>query len=87
MKALRAYNTESLNRFHKRNINNTHVGEIPQDDPPEPSEPDSGLSDLPESDLVIPEDPILDFVNSQCHSSEDLDQGLLVTGFHLKVKS
>ena len=45
--------------------------EEPQVDPPEPSEPDSGLSDFPETDLDIPEDPILDFVNSQCHSSED----------------
>ena len=35
-------------------------------------------SDLPESDLGIPDDPILDFVNSQCHSSEDLDQALQV---------
>ena len=34
------------------------------------------LSDLPESDLDIPDDPILDFVNSQCHASEDLDQVL-----------
>ena len=32
--------------------------------------------DLPESDLDIPDDPIPDFVNSQCHSSEDLDQAL-----------
>ena len=30
--------------------------------------------DLPESDLDIPDDPILDFVNSQYHISEDLDQ-------------
>ena len=29
-----------------------------------------------ESDLDIPDDPNLDFVNSQCHSSEDLDQAL-----------
>ena len=50
--------------------------EIPQDDPPEPSIPNSGLSVLPESDLAIPDDPILDFVNSQCHSSKDLDQAL-----------
>ena len=50
--------------------------ETPQNDPPEPSVPDSGLSDFPESDLAIPDDPILDFVNSQCHSSEDLDQAL-----------
>ena len=49
-----------------------------QVDPPEPSEPDSGLSKLPESDLDIPDEPILDFVNSQCHSSEDLDQTLQV---------
>ena len=27
-------------------------------------------------DLHIPDDPILDFVNSQCHTSEDLDQAL-----------
>ena len=76
MKALKAYNTEAINRFHKRKVHNTEVVEIPQDDPPEPSLPDSGLSDLPESDLPIPEDPILDFVNSQCHSTEDLDQAL-----------
>ena len=50
--------------------------EIPQDDTPEPSVPDNGPSDLPESDLNIPDDPILNFVNSQCHSSEDLDQAL-----------
>ena len=76
MKALNAYNTEALNRFNKRKVLNTDVVEIPQDDPPEPSVPDSGLSDLPESDLDIPEDPILDFVNSQCHISEDSDQAL-----------
>ena len=76
MKALKAYNTDALNRFHKREIHNTDVVEEPQVDPPEPSEPDSGLSELPESDPDIPEDPILDLVNSQCHSSQDLDQAL-----------
>ena len=76
MKELNAYKTEPLNRFHKRKVHNTHVVEEPQVDPPEPSEPDSGLSELPESDLDIPEDPILYFANSQCHSSEDLDQDL-----------
>ena len=50
--------------------------EEPQLDAPEPSEPDSGLSDLPETDLGIPEDPILDFVKSQYHNSEDLDLAL-----------
>ena len=76
MKALKAYNTETLSRFHKRKVHNTDVVEIPQDDPPDPSVPDSWLSDLPESDLDVPDDTILDFVNSQCHSSEDLDQAL-----------
>ena len=72
-RALKAYNTDALNRFHERKVHSSDVVEIPQDDPPEPSVPDPSLSDLPESDLGIPEDPILDFVNSQCHSSEDLD--------------
>ena len=76
MKALKAYNTEALNRFHKRKVNNTDVVEIPQDDPPKLYVPDSGLSELPESDLDIPEDPFLDFVNGQCHTSEELDQAL-----------
>ena len=76
MKVWKAYNTEAINRFHKRKVHNTEVVEISQDDPPEPFVPDSGLYDFPESDLAIPDDPILDFVNSQCHSSEDLDQAL-----------
>ena len=50
--------------------------ETPQDDPHGPPVPENDLSDLPESDLDIPDDPILDFVSSQCHSSEDLDQAL-----------
>ena len=76
MEALKAYNTESINRFHQRKVNNTEVVEIPQDDPPEPPVPDNGPSDLPESDLDIPEDPILNIGNSQCHNSEDFDQAL-----------
>ena len=50
--------------------------ETPQDEPPGPPVPENDHPDLPESDLDIPDDPILDFVNSQCHSSEDLDQAL-----------
>ena len=50
--------------------------ETPQDDPPGPPVPQTDLHDLPESDLDIPDDPILDFVNNQCHCSEDLDQAL-----------
>ena len=74
MKALKALNTEPINRFHKRKLHNTDVVEEPQVDSLESSEPYSGLSDLPETDLDIPEDSILNFVNTQC--SEDLDQAL-----------
>ena len=76
MKALKAYSTEAINRFHQRKVHNTEVVEIHQDDPPEPSVPDTGPFDLPESDLDIPDDPIINFVNRQCHKSEDLDQAL-----------
>ena len=51
MKALKAYNTETLNRLYKRKVHNTDIVEELQDDPAEPYEPDSGLSDIPESDL------------------------------------
>ena len=74
MKALKAYNTEAINRFHQRKVHNTKIVETPQDEPPGPPVPKNDLPDLPESDLDIPDDPILDFVNSQSHSSEDLDQ-------------
>ena len=76
MKAMKAYNTEAINRFHQRKVHNTEIGESPQNDLPEPSVPENDPPDLPESDLDIPVDPILDFVNSQCHSSQDLDQAL-----------
>ena len=70
MKALKAYNTEAINRFHQRKVHNTEIVETPQDELPGPPVPEN---DLPESSLDIPDDTILDFVNSQCHSSEDLD--------------
>ena len=76
MKALKVYNTEAINRFHQRKVHNTDIVETPQDYPPGPPVPETDLPDLPESDLDIPDDPILDFVNRQCHSSEDLDQAL-----------
>ena len=75
MKALKANNTEAINRFNQRKFHNTEIVETPQDDPPGPPVPENDLPDLPESDLDIPDDPI-DFVNSQCHSSEDFDQAL-----------
>ena len=76
MKALKAYNTEAINRFHQRKVHSTEIVETPHNDLPEPSVPENDLPDLPESGLDIPDDPILDFVSSQCHSSEDLDQAL-----------
>ena len=73
MESLKTYNIEVLYKIHQRKVHNSNVVE---DEPPEPSEPDSGLSPLPESDLDIPENPPLSFVNGHCHSSEDLDQAL-----------
>ena len=76
MKALKAYNTEAISIFHQRKVHNTEIVESPQNDPPGPPVPEHDLPDVPESDLDIPGDPILDFVNSQCHRSDDLDQDL-----------
>ena len=76
MKALKAYNTEAINRFPPEEGPHTEIVETPQNDPPGPPVPENDLPDLPESGLDIPDDPILDFVNSQCHRSEDLEQAL-----------
>ena len=76
MKTLKAYNTETFNRFHKRKVHNTEIVETPQDEPPGPAIPENDLHDLPASDLDIPDDPIHDFGNRQSHSSDDLDQAL-----------
>ena len=76
MKALKAYNTEAINRFHLRKVHNTEIVETLQDEPAGPPVPENDFHDLPESDLDIPDDPSFDFVNRQCHSSEDLDQAL-----------
>ena len=76
MKGLKDYYTECITRFHQRKVHITEIVEPFQDDPPGPPVPENDLPDLPESDLDIPDDPILDFVNSQCHNSQDLDQAL-----------
>ena len=76
MKALKAYNTEAITRFHQRKFHNTEIVETPQDDPSGPPVPENDSPDLPESDLNIADDPVLGFLNSQCHDSEDLDQAL-----------
>ena len=76
MTALKAYNTEAINRFHQRKVHNTEIVETPRNDLPEPPVPENDPPDLPESDLDIPGDPIIDFVNSPCHRPEDLDQAL-----------
>ena len=74
LKALIACNTEAISRFHQRKVHNTEIVESPQNDPPGPPVPENDLPDLPEGDLDTSDDPILDCVNSECHSSEDLDQ-------------
>ena len=74
LKAMKAYNTEAITRFHQRKVHNTEIVETPQDEPPGPPVPENDLPDLPESALDIPDDPILDLVSSQCHS--------LPSGFH-----
>ena len=76
MKALKSYNTEAITRFHQRKVHNTETVKTSQDEPPEPPVPENDPPDIPESDINIPDDPILDFVNSQCHNPEDLDQAL-----------
>ena len=73
---LKDSNTEAISRFHQRKVHNTEIVEPTQNDPSGPPVPENVLPDLPESDLDIPGDPILAFVNSQCHSSEYLDQAL-----------
>ena len=62
MKALKAYNTEAINRFHQRKVHNTEIVATLQDDHPWPPVPENNLPDLPETDLDIPDDPIIDFV-------------------------
>ena len=64
MKVLKAYNTEPISRFHQRKVHNTEIVEPTLNDPPGPPVPENDLPDLPESDLDIPGDPSLDFVNS-----------------------
>ena len=54
MKTLKAYNTETITRFHQRKVHNTEIVETPQDDPPGPPVPENDLPDLPESDLRHP---------------------------------
>ena len=76
MKALKHSNTEAICRFHQRKVHNTEIVELIQNHPPGPPVPEHDLPDIPESDLDIPGDPILDFVNRKCHSSEDLGQAL-----------
>ena len=41
MKALKAYNTEAINRFHQQKVHNTETVESPQNDLPEPSVPEN----------------------------------------------
>ena len=55
LKALKAYSTEAISRFHKRKVHNTEIVEEHQDDPPGPPVSENDLPDLPESDLNVPD--------------------------------
>ena len=50
MKALQAYNSEAITRFHQRKVHNTEIVETPQDGPPGPPLPENVLPDLPKRD-------------------------------------
>ena len=56
MKTLKAYNTETISRFHQRKVHNTEIVESTQNDPPGPPVPENDLPDLPAGDLDIPGD-------------------------------
>ena len=57
MKALKAYNTEVITRFHQSKVHNTEIVETPQDEPPGPPVPGNDLPVLPESDLDTSDNP------------------------------
>ena len=76
LKALKSYNTEAITRFHQRKVHNTEIVETPQDDPPGPPVSENDPPDLPESDLNIADDPILD------SSGLSGIPGTIPSGFH-----
>ena len=54
----------------------TDVSEESQNESPDTIIDDSGSPDTREPDLVIPGDPILDQINNQCVTNENLDPAL-----------
>ena len=54
MKALKAYNTEAITRFHQRKVHNTEIVETPQDDLPGSPVPENDPPDLILTSLMIP---------------------------------
>ena len=67
---LKVYDTEGINRFHQRKVYTADIVDEAHVDQPDAPEYDNVLSDLAEPDLDTPEDPILNFVNIQCHTTE-----------------
>ena len=65
---MKAYNAEASQQISPEERSTIHeIVETPQHDPPGPPVPENTPPpDLPESDLDIPDDHILDFVNSHC---------------------
>ena len=52
MKALKAYNTEAITRFHQRKVHNTEIVETLQDVPPATPVPENDPPDLTGIDLA-----------------------------------
>ena len=74
--ALKKYNTEPINKFaKKRGIHVTDIADCessPSDDTPLEDQPDQQFEDAPEDET----DPILDYINSQHHQEEDMNNAL-----------
>ena len=75
--ALKKYNTEAINKFaKKRGIHVTDIADqapLPSEDTTPEEQPDPNqFDDAPE----IESDPILDYINSQHHQEEDMNNAL-----------
>ena len=75
--ALKKYNTETINKLSKkRGIHVTDIGHHelpPSEDTIHEEQPDpQQFEDAPENEI----DPILDYINSQHHQEEDMNNAL-----------
>ena len=77
--ALKKYSTEAINRFaKKRSVHVTHLID-PESPLPEDITHEAEAQSVPHQFENAPEsehDPILDYMNSQCHQDEDMNNSL-----------